>query len=96
MSNKRIFKYEIPLLDRSNVTWPLGGELLDVQIQHGEIQAWVMVEPTTDDNECRKFSVVGTGHPVPADAGDYVKTVQAGAFVWHIFMATEASSSPGE
>lgn len=55
-----------------------------------------MIDPSILENECRKFSVVGTGYPVPADAGNYVKTVQAGAFVWHIFMVDSSPLVPTE
>ena len=44
-------------------------------------------------NEWRTFEMYGTGHPMPANPGEYVETFQmdGGALVWHVFDATNAT-----
>ncbi len=67
---------------------PVGAEILDIQSQHDDMCIWAVVEPNKE-RETRGFFVVGTGHPLPPDAGDYLSSVQHRIgntiLVWHIF-----------
>ncbi len=81
---KTIWKFPLPLTDNPMVEMPQDALVLDVQIQHGEICLWAVVDGKAP-LENRSFFVVGTGHPMPAHAGRYVRTVQQDRFVWHVF-----------
>ena len=81
---KTIWKYTIPVDDYSEVVGKRGAVPLHVYPQ-GErlIDVWMAVD--TDRTEVAySFFVVGTGHPLPEKA-EYIGTVHAGRFVWHVF-----------
>lgn len=65
---------------------PNNGQILDVQMQHGEPQIWVLVDPTRTKVE-RTFHIHGTGHTLPRDPGKYIATFQmdGGSLVFHVF-----------
>ena len=58
------------------------------QMQGEQPQLWALVDPD-QPNEWRTFEMYGTGHPMPANPGEYVETFQmdGGALVWHVFEA---------
>ena len=84
-----IWKVEIPVLDRVEISWPAGSVPLAVQNQHGGVILWFRCDPEAEQ-ERRWVKVVGTGNPLPADIGDdqYLGTTQMmnGLFVWHVFL----------
>jgi len=49
-------------------------------------QLWAYVDPT-EPRVTRKFRIIGTGHPIATDPGDYIGTFQmgGGALVFHVF-----------
>ena len=84
---KTIFKYTLdPFV--SAVKMPAGAQILTVQAQHGQAQLWAIVDTERPD-ELREFAVVGTGHPMPDDHGEYVSTFQLPdlGLVFHVFAA---------
>lgn len=86
---KRIFKYELSV-DGTNISMPVGAEILTVQSQNRTLCLWALVDPEAA-KEIRYFEVFGTGHPIGYDAGvsrEYIATVQDGGFVWHVFEYT--------
>lgn len=63
------------------------------RIVHVACQAtpdWVDIWFENADMKTRKFTVVGTGHPIPENA-EYVGTALAvgGALVWHVVESTD-------
>ncbi len=83
---KSIWKFPIEITDRQTVNMPKTATILSVQIQHGAVYMWALVdteEPTVD----RTFIVHGTGHPCICDASEYIGTFQvaSGALVFHLF-----------
>lgn len=86
----KVFKY--PLEVRSNViTVPFGAQILSVGQQNGQLCLWALVE--TEAREVQiEITVVGTGWDIKGRLSDFVGgflgTVQAGAFVWHVFDTT--------
>lgn len=52
----------------------------------GNASIWVEVDPDGPPTRC-KVSIVGTGEPIPEDAGQHAGSFVEGPFVWHIFMA---------
>lgn len=78
-----IHKFRLPDVI-SGVEMPRGAEILDIQRQGSYITLWAMVN--TDLPKIRRmFQIVGTGHDIPAEPHRYLRTVQMGQFVWHIF-----------
>jgi hypothetical protein len=86
---RTIFKYQLDL-GPNDVQMPEGAEVLDVQMQRGEICLWALVSPSAPEVD-RIFTIFGTGHPVPADGLKFIATIQAsnGALVRHVFEVTD-------
>lgn len=66
---------------------PAKSQFLDVQMQHGLVTMWFLVDPNTPDKETRKFRIFGTGHGIEQNTDElmHMGTVQQDQFVWHIF-----------
>jgi hypothetical protein len=88
---RTVWKFTIPLHSKARDTLsfdaPAGAEptLVGIDPATGDIGIWLEVE-TDRPKELRTFSVVGTGHRVPADwrrAGSVID----GQFVWHVYEA---------
>ena len=85
---KTIFKYQIPVTGEFIVEMPTEAEVLTVQIQFGRPCIWVLVDPSKEEVEERKFGFVGTGNPAPfLEIANYIGTVQQnqGGLIWHLF-----------
>lgn len=80
---KSIYKY--PIGDGMIVEAPIE-HILDVQIQNGEIVAWATINDRQPNRKIL-FKIFGTGWEFEDDFefGTYLKTVQDGPWVWHIF-----------
>ena len=66
---------------------PAGSQILSVREQHGEVCMWAVVDPGYL-KVVRRFVLVGTGHPLPADATlKFLGTAQLdqGFLVLHAF-----------
>jgi hypothetical protein len=81
---RTIFKYPLEVTDTPVVRMPAGAEILTVQMQRGEACIWAIVDDAVP-NVSRRLLVVGTGHGMPLDSGQYVGTFQTGALVFHVF-----------
>lgn len=79
-----IWKYPLDEAGRQTLLMPRGARVLCVQVQADEMQLWALVDDRAP-NEPRNFAVYGTGHDLPGKPGEYLGTVQLGAFVWHVF-----------
>ena len=77
---------------RNLVEMPSGSKLLTVQMQAGDPTLWALVVPG-GPMVTRIIDIYGTGHPLPANPGYYLATVQmhGGSLVWHVFDATHAA-----
>jgi hypothetical protein len=85
---KTIYKYSIggSLFHgmQAHISIPAGGQFLDIQEQAGEVEMWVLVD--TDENTAMwDIEVYGTGHDIYSAENRHLKTIQQGAYVWHIF-----------
>lgn len=79
---KRIYKYELAVVDRQFIRMTRHSDILSVQVQNGKICLWASV--TLDEyHEDVAFFIVGTGHNTPE--GEYLATVQIGELVWHVY-----------
>lgn len=89
-----IWKFPVPPYDyrtqgvttRPTVQMPMGARVLTLQLQDGEPTLWAIVDPR-QVTETRAFVIVGTGQPVPDNAGPYVGTWQWPPMVFHLFEA---------
>lgn len=81
---RRIYKYPVQVTDEFEVLMPVGAMPLSVQMQRGQPCVWALVHEGAQDIY-HTFCVVGTGNPVPENAGSYIGTWQDGPFVWHLF-----------
>ena len=89
---KTIHKYRLQLTDSQVLQLPSSAKPLSVQIQAGQICLWAEVDNVLEETKDVVISVVGTGHDIPPGAVHYLGTIQAGAFVWHVY----ASAAMGE
>lgn len=81
---EKIYKYKLNLQDTQIINAPIVKPLC-VQKQGNELALWAEVD-TAKDNEIFQVTIVGTGHSVPTDAGEYLSTVQDGYYVWHVYL----------
>lgn len=84
-AERRVFKYELQVMDYQWVAMPEGAEILCVQAQGGKPCIWALVNPNNPEG-ARCFRVAGTGHLI-AETGRYLGTVQlmGGSLVFHVF-----------
>ena len=80
----KIYKYKLDLQDTQIINAPIVKPLC-AQKQGDELALWAEVD-TAKDNEIFQVTIVGTGHSVPTDAGEYLSTVQDGCYVWHVYL----------
>lgn len=84
---KRIYKFSFGLFPMSSeLTMPMGFEILDVQWQEGVLVLWAIGDPTLPTEE-RFFRFYLTGADIFENPGTYIKTIQnaKGDFVAHLF-----------
>ncbi len=81
---KAVWKFELHPF--SSLSMPVGAKPLSVHAQNGNICLWAEVD-TDAEKESRKFVIVGTGHPVPVEAGVFIGSalLNDGALVFHVF-----------
>lgn len=88
---RTIYKFTIPATDEYEVEMPRGAEIIDAKaLTISDINVWAICDSEAEP-ETRTLAVVGTGNPMPDDAGkgNHVATVIATPFIWHIFDVTE-------
>lgn len=84
-----IWKYTLLLTDVQEISTPFSAEFLTAQMQDDCITVWANVN-TTAPRQIRRFHIVGTGNPMPAESVRYVGTVQHHGVVWHIHVSKVA------
>jgi hypothetical protein len=90
--SRTIYKYTLEIVDNQSIEVPTGAEFLTVQIQHGKLCVWAIVDPSRR-TEFEHFFIVGTGHPIPSlETLQHLGTVQlaGGSLVWHVFRAIKS------
>ena len=87
----KVFKYPLNI-NKPIVEVPVGSKFLSVQAQKDSLMAWFLVDELQKNYTTVLFSIVGTGHDVPNDIGDFVSTVQMfeGSLMFHIFKSVNA------
>lgn len=66
---------------------PVGpsSRILDIQVQQNFITFWVEHDSEETPTGERKFVAVPTGVEFEAEGLGFLRTVQVGSFVWHIY-----------
>ena len=103
---RTIWKFPFAIDDEVEIEMPHGAEVLHVDVQNGQPCMWAIVNPDEPRETWRtyKFSVFGTGHPLPDLEPDkpldrvhlhHVGTFQmrGGSLVFHIFSSTSSKAS---
>ncbi len=90
MAEQTIWRFEDRLAEHVTLLIPPAAEVLFLRTHRRSprtIEVWVRLDPE-ETPEKRVLVAVGTGHPVPDDAGRFVGSVFFGdgdAFVFHYF-----------
>ncbi len=79
---QKIYKYR---LNGRNVSLPEGAEILDIQYQNEKLTMWALVNPDVTKTATHMIEIYGTGESLPHGKWIHLKTLQQGAFVWHVF-----------
>ena len=81
-----IWRQTINITDRQILTGPGLRRVLAVDNQRDKLEVWFEVAPG-EPARSLDLIIVGTGHTVPDDAGDYIGHLIAngGTFVWHFY-----------
>lgn len=85
---RTIYKYPLEVTGVQELELPHGAEILDIQMQHGAPQAWVLLDPDITTGNFPKIAIYGTGHGIPDDVElKYISTFQVneGQFIFHAF-----------
>lgn len=89
-----VYKYPLNLIAKQTLMLPVGAVPLKIALSkeiEPDIWLWAQVNPDNDPVLNLEVTIVGTGHPIPDDAGEYFDTVfyphaLGGAdFVFHLF-----------
>lgn len=94
MTQRRVFKYHIPVADG---IWqePMQGRIIHVDYQMtGMVTVWAE-HADGEPKVARRFAVYGTGHSIPKEAS-YVGTMvdKFTSLVWHLYeLPTEKEPS---
>lgn len=86
MTNVHIWRQDIVLVERQTITAPGLRRILTVDNQRDKLEVWFEVSPGQPERPI-DLIIVGTGHAIPDDAGDYVGhlVTAGGVFVWHFY-----------
>ena len=86
-----IWKYIIKVQDHQTISMPKDSQIIDVQVQHGDLCLWAIVDPNAELSDT-KIMIKGTGHPFDkSKIAKYIGTVQMynDDLVLHIFKEFE-------
>lgn len=78
----------------NEVSMPRGARILSVDEQDAKVTVWAAVDLTAEE-ETRTLYVVGTGNPMPEDAGEFLGTAvcMRGMLVFHVFERVSGENS---
>lgn len=84
--NEVIYKFQLYIGRKVDVTMPVGSRILDFQYQDEIMCMWAIIPTGAAKQEVRTFRIVATGEPCDFKDHEYKKTLQDYAgVVWHIF-----------
>lgn len=86
MSNRKIFKYELRIVDQQDIMLPADYQILKIDTQYDRVCLWCLVYV---DNPLTTLTLAlhGTGHLVHPDINvkNYIDSFELNGFVGHIF-----------
>ena len=83
-----IWKFKLAWAGKTLLSLSPNANILDVQMQDGEITMWVQLNPDESTTH-RKFKILPTGYEFEPFAGKHLGTVQDGDCVWHAYEVYE-------
>ena len=88
MTNVHIWRQDIVLVERQTITAPGLRRILAVDNQRDKLEVWFEVSPGRPERSI-DLIIVGTGHAIPDDVGNYLGHIvtAGGVFVWHFYTA---------
>ena len=83
---RKVWKYEVELIDIFSIEMPIGAEILCVQVQRNVPQIWALVYPRAPTRR-RRFRLAGTDHPLKEDNLYYIGSFQMAeeTLIFHLF-----------
>jgi len=88
---RTVYKYTHPVAERFAITVPFNAKFLIVDRdtrQPDDLAFWFEVETAQTVTVNRSIVIVGTGHPIPEEARQYLGSVKIGYFIWHVYERT--------
>lgn len=82
LARREVWKYPLSQVEQT-VAIPDGARAVHAAMQNDSPTLWFELDPTSAPVD-RKFVVVGTGWPLPAE-GEHRGSLLDGMFVWHIY-----------
>jgi hypothetical protein len=82
-----IYKYPFDITDEQYIEIPQDPEFLCAQVQGEQPCIWAKVDPTSE-SQLYRVRVIGTGHDINDDPGEYLDTIQiqGGSLILHVFI----------
>ncbi len=95
---KAIWKFNLEVEDTQIIYMPKGAKILSVGLQQPDLCLWALVDTAETVQEDVFIEVYGTGNPITNNMQlrDFIGTVVAGRFVWHVFVLRNAENDSGE
>jgi len=95
MALNTIWKYPLRLIDRQNLSMPVGASIVSAgRDPIGAMCIWALVDHGADKRDV-EIMIVGTGNALP-HVGDFIGTVTMDGFVWHVFTGPgDSANRPG-
>lgn len=97
----KIWRQTINITDRQTLAGPGLRRVLAVDNSRNDLEAWGIAEVWFEVSPGQPersidLIIVGTGHTVPDDAGDYIGHLIAdgGTFVWHFYTGRISQGGP--
>ncbi len=87
--SETIHKYDVRMDaegSRGVIEAPVGAKIVSVAFQHGQLRAWAAINPDVGFNELFDLFVVGTGHPLPKRASQFLNRIDHNGLVFHVFL----------
>lgn len=88
---RKVYKYPLAVTDLQTIELPLFGQILDIQVQKGNLFLWALVNTSFTETSKRKIMILGTGHDISDENYlTHISTFQlyGGDLVFHAFEAT--------
>ena len=76
--------WKFPLDKVGPIEMPWRSEIIHVGLQDDVLCLWAEVDLSNMTPQLRRFTIVGTGQPIPDD-WKYLSTWQEPPFVWHLY-----------